>query len=748
MKKTLTFALLFVLLHSYAPVFAGETWHLLSARPGINTEGQKPAARYLSYTVDEQALSLSLSAKSTSGRTIELPMPDGNFRNFRVVESSLLPAALAAKYPEIKTYTAYAVDDENVTAKLDVTVYGFHAMVYDGNNTSFINPADISQSGKYNVYYKKDEIRNSSTACGTISNGRTDQIGRDALLLRLTDGPKMRTVNGYSLRRYRLALSCSHQYAQAATGSASPTVAQVLSKMTTTMNRVNGIYEREVSVTMTFADNEDTLIFPVAAGDPFGANNFDVSSLLSLNQIMCDSLIGNANYDVGHIFSTSPEGGLSQLGNICQAGSKAQSVTGREDPTGDGFDIDYVAHEMGHEFGADHTFNNSQLGGCTGNAVAGHAFEPGSGSTIMAYAGLCSPDNLQAHSDAYFHATSLQQIQDYLITGGNTCGDKIPTGNKQPGIAPFTASYSIPAKTPFELTAPTAVDSTGDKMIYYCWEQWNLGDFGKKLVNTAKYGPMFRSYPPTLSPVRTFPNMNMVRTGTLSNAGIDNKSGEKIPDSARYLTFKLAGRSIHNGLGCFVLPDDTIHLDVINTESGFTVTSQNTNGITYEGFSKHTVNWNVAGTTAAPINATTVDIYMSADSGYTWPYHLGNFPNNGSASVTIPNPDSTIKAARIKVKGGNNVFFNINTRDFRVLRNLETSILAYPIPAHDILHVTTNKTGTLQIAMFDMMGRLAWRDEINTTSFDIPVYLLARGVYTMKLVDNMGRKVIERIVLD
>ncbi len=285
-------------------------------------------------------------------------------------------------------------------------------------------------------------------------------------------------------------------------------------------------------------------------------------------------------------------------------------------------------------------------------------------------------------------------------------------------------------------------------MIYYCWEQWDLGDFGKTLSNTSAAGPLFRSFTPTLLPARPFPNVQMLRNGILSNAGKDNASGEKIPDVARTMTFRLAARSIHNGMGCISLPDDSIRLEVINTGGpGFTVTSQNTSGITYNGSSTQVVSWDVASTNGAPIEADSVDIYLSADSANTWKYHLGTFINTGTANVTIPNPDATIEKARIKVKGARNVFFNINSRDFKILRNFESSIQIYPVPARYTLHVEADKTGTLQAVVFDIVGRVTWEGQINN-SIDLPVHLWARGMYIMKLIDPLGRKIIRRVVVE
>jgi len=744
MKRTITLITFLLAVCAAERVFAGGIWQKAVARPGTERTGHLPA-NTPTYRVDVAALkaSLTASAKSADGRILELPMPDGTTRSFRVTQTSILPPALAAKYPEVQTFTGIAVDDEGVTAKLDYTVYGFHGMVYDGVNTSLIDPAGNPDDGFYTVHYKRDEIRNAGegVGCETLkTNGKSP-----AAQAKTTDA-QQRVLNGYVLRKYRLALSCTHQYAQKVTGSAAPSKAEVLSKMTTTMNRVNGVYERELSVTMVFVANEDAIIFPVATGDPIGDYNSSASSLLGENQKLCDTVIGSANYDIGHSFSTGA-GGLSQVGVVCKIGMKAQSVTGSETPYGDGFDIDYVAHEMGHEFASDHTFNNSQSGACNANGVATTAFEPGSGSTIMAYAGICGPDNIQAHSDAYFHAASLSQIRAYIVNDGDACASKTPTGNKPPGVAAFGASYTIPARTPFELIAPDAFDSTGGSSITYCWEQWNLGEFGQTQANTKLRGPLFRSFSPVGTTVRTFPDMEMIRNGIISNASIDKASGEKLPDTGRFMTFKVGVRSVHNNYGCFTLPDDTIHIDVVRTgATGFTVTSQNTTGITYEGNSSQTVTWDIAGSNNAPINAAEVEIFMSADKGNTWTYSLGKFPNNGSASVTVPNPDTNITAARFKVKGAHNVFFNVNSKDFRVERNFESTVKLFPVPVAGTLHVSSENNGVVQAFITNMAGRIEWQGEINAT-LDLPVQYWASGVYILKMVDSSGRRTIRKFVI-
>ena len=647
---------------------------------------------YKVYTLSETMLKLQmfgLSSDPQQGMVVTLPMPDGTFRNFKVWQSSMMAPELAAKYPDIKTFTGEAVDDHRITAKLDFTLFGFHAMIFESGNTSFIDPYDNYHDGYYMVHYKKDETRAVSNrmVCQLHSheesaNGEQPMETEQSALPRLDHRSahnELRVTNGWIARTYTLALSADHFYCQAATGLATPTIAQCLSAMTTSMNRINGVYNREFSVQMNFGAHEDTLIWPTATGsingaDPFNAIDANPNSCLTTNQTTCDTRIGSANYGLGHVFTTGG-GGLSALGVVCEAGQKAQSVTGSPTPVGDGYDIDYVAHEMGHEFGSDHTFNNNIDGSCATNAVSSVAYEPASGGTIMDYAGICSPDDIQYHSDPYFSASSLLQIVTQLKATEETCGIHTVTGNHVDTLPHFSATYTIPYKTPFELTGPTAVDSgAADTAQTYQLLQWNLGDFGKRLNQTFVKGPIFRSFDPVYNPTRIFPAISMVLSGVLSNAGTEGAEGEKAPDTARYLTFKMVARDIMSGYGCFHFPDDTFHIvawqtGVAGAYQGFKVTSQGTTGIVYLGGSTQTVTWNVVGTSGAPVNATNVDIFLSTDGGYTWPYTIGTFPNNGTASVTLPNPATSSTTTRIKVKGSGNVFFNINSNNFTLNNN-------------------------------------------------------------------------------
>ncbi len=748
-----TYLLLIVLLTLSVQSFADGLWSAAAKNelPG-NLQRIHPL-RFLSYRLDEASLKatlFNLSDDPAAGVVIALPLPDGSFRSFRVWQKSMMPADLAAKYPQIRTFTAEALHNRTITAKLDFTEYGFHAMIFDGENSSFIDPYDLYHDGLYMVHYNKDETKpvNERMQCLTKASGEAQQAEIPNMFAGKSTGRGTPVTGGYKVRTYRLALSADSWYCQAATAVSSPSIAQCLSALTTSMNRINGVFEREFSVTMVFVNKEDTLIWPTATGsvngtDPFYSINSNGGSCITQNQKVCDTLIGNSNYDIGHVFTTAAGGVTIDVGVVCSPLLKAQSATGQSAPVGDGFDINYVAHEMGHEFGGDHTFNDNMSGSCLGNAVSTLAYEPGSGTTIMAYAGICAPDDLQPNSDAYFHTINLIQMGNFITGGGDVCPVRTPSLNLPVGVDSFAANYTIPYLTPFELTAPIAHDSTSDTLTTYCWDQWNLGSYGLTFVHMHQYGPIFRSFSPVSHPSwRTFPRMHHVINGIWDDGGYENNQGEKVPDSARYLTFRLAMRDIYAGNGCFLIPADTVHLDVINTGSGFTVSSQASPGTIYDGGTAQTITWNNAGTPAAPFNTPDVDIYMSIDGGNYWTYHIGTFANNGSATITVPNPPVSVPNARFKVKGHGNVFFNINTVDFTVNYNSAVAVsegvggpvaesnglVVSPIPAHDRLHVETGNTKGTRLRLCNSVGQCVWHGECQGDT-DINVANLPAGVY-------------------
>jgi hypothetical protein len=624
--------------------------------------------------------------------TIELPYPDGSFHSYKIWESSIMESGLASKFPQIKTYSGYDISNPAAVLKLDINPINFHAMVFDGVRTFMINPRNRNNASVYASFFKKDLIRTyqqqmhcevGQTNMGLVTNGSPINVGSGLPALNTT----AQRTNGTVHKKYRLALACTYEYACAVTGSTTPTQAPVLAAMVTSVNRVNGVYENEFGVTLTLINNTNLLIYLTSA-DPYTNNNG--STMLGQNQTTVTTTIGSANYDIGHVFSTGG-GGIASLGCVCGS-VKAQGVTGSPSPVGDAYDIDYVAHEMGHQFGCNHTFN-SNSGSCTGNRNNTTAYEPLSGTTIMAYAGICSPDDIQLHSDPYFHAASLVEASKFITTGSGTCYTTATPTNPTPSTVPsILATYNIPFKTPFELTAPIATDPDHQAMTY-CWEAWNLGNFGTAWTTAYTTGPNFRSFNPDTSRTRVFPMPSRVVRNTAS----PNYLGEKLPEVARKITAKLTVRDINNGIGCFNFTDDSVNINAINTTNAFTVLTPATTATTWLGGTNQTVTWNVVGTTAAPINCNFVNIYLSVDSGYTFPYVLASHvANSGTATFSVPNINTTNKA-RVKVKGDSNIFFNLNPSVFTIQKN--TTLTAPNLIAEgDSLTICSGKTTTLHYA--------------------------------------------------
>ncbi|WP_282134691.1 reprolysin-like metallopeptidase [Seonamhaeicola maritimus] len=609
------------------------------------------------FEMNTKNLKSILSSASNEKNIISLPNADGDLESFEVIESSIMEPSFQAQHPEIRTYTGKSTSNTGTSIKISITPQGLHTMVHKPNKSSeFIDP--ISYGGSNYMIYKKKNLKSlkDNFVCHFVDDSPESKntSSKYSSVFNASDG---------RLRTYDLALASTVEYSTFhidAAGMGAGTNAQkkaaVLAAMVVTMNRVNGIFERELSLKMSMVNN-DAIIF---LEEDDGYTNSDVVTMLDENQTIIDGAIGNGNYDIGHVFATS-FGGVAVVNSPCVTGSKAKGVTGLETPVGDVFDVEFVAHEMGHQFGAPHTWS-ANSGSCSpGEWSSSNSYEPGSGSTIMGYAGLCSPENVQANGDDYFHQKSLQLIWAN-ISGGNssTCDTESSTGNSVP-TAIAGINYTIPVSTPYKLTGDSS-DSDGTGTHTFTWEQYDLASSQGSIFESNATGPLVRSFEPTSNPIRYIPRLEdlIISKGSTT--------WEKLASVPRNLNFQFTVRDNGSGLNNYGQTDnDGMIVTVVDNDGAFQVTSQNTY-VSYDVGSIQTITWDVAETNISPINTSNVDIKLSIDGGLTYPYLLlDSTDNDGSADVSFP-PGVAAPFCRIMVEAdpSENIFFNINEADFAI----------------------------------------------------------------------------------
>lgn len=638
------------------PIFRDLTLKSLQSLPSRSGAWEIPLpVHFRALSVNVKALESLLDRTPAEGSALaaaapallSLPYPDGSNQRFRIEESSVLAPELAARFPEIRTFVAKGIDDPTATARVSFTPLGFHAMVLSASGTVFVDPYNRWNQGYVLSYFKKDARKASKSAfkCGVRDEpGLLDEHDTD-LSHRMINA---KAASGSQLRTYRLALAGTGEYTTKVCLPNPAAVACGLAAMAVSMNRVNGIYEREVAIRMVMVANNNLVVYTNGATDPYTNNNG--VTMLGQNQSNLNSVIGSANYDIGHVFSTGG-GGVAQLAVPCTS-SKARGVTGSSNPVGDGFDVDYVAHEIGHQFGAAHTFNGTTSSCGGGNRSASSAYEPGSGSTIMAYAGICGAENLQPHSDDTFHTRSFDQIVTFSTGAtGSSCAVTTATGNTAPTVN-AGASFTIPRQTPFTLTG-SATDPDPDTLTYM-WEEFDLGSAAPPNTDTAAARPIFRSFVPLTVASRTFPRLSDI----LGNVAT---LGESMSNRNRTMTFRLTARDNRVGGGGVNYASTTVR--VVTTAGPFTVTQPNT-ALTWAGGSSQTVTWNVASTTASPVSCANVAIDLSTDGGTTFNNLVASTPNDGTQSVTIPSTPTA--QARIRVTCVGNIFFDISNANFTI----------------------------------------------------------------------------------
>lgn len=586
--------------------------------------------------------------KSREGVLIDFPMPDGKFATFEVWESPVMAPELCAQFPEIRSFAGRDTGRKGILTRFDISPAGLHAIFLNTSGGSvFIDPYARGNTTDYLCYYKKDFIKRAGADVQCLVD---DDVVH-------TPGPGVsdRAGDCGNLRQYRLALACTGEYANFH-GSFGSDKAPALAAMNTSVNRVNTVYERDFSIRLVIIANNTDIIYTNPSTDPY--TNGDGIAMLTQNQNTCTSVIGSANYDIGHVFSTGG-GGVATLSCVCSNTIKARGVTGLPAPIGDPFDIDYVCHEIGHQFGGAHTQYNDDC-----NRSGTSAMEPGSASTIMGYAGVCDP-SIQPNSDDYFHGRSLSQIMGFATGGGNSCALLTANGNSAP-VVPALVNRNIPKSTPFVLTG-SATDPNNDPLSF-CWEQMNAWVSPTQPMppqSTNISGPVFRSLPPVGSGSRYMPNFDAVLTNT-------TPTWEVLPSIGRAMTFRMTVRDNRAGGGCTTEREMTV--TTASSIGPFQVILPN-GGELYPSGSAQNIIWNVAGSNNAPVSCANVDILLSTDGGASFSVLLANTPNDGIQTVTLPS--MTTIEARILIQANGNIFYDVSDNDFSIFQPLPVELTGF-----------------------------------------------------------------------
>jgi len=562
---------------------------------GVSNRDLMPEAYHV-FTLDKTSLDgildrapLEKNAPARDGVILSFPMPDGTFARFSVVESPILVGEAADALPDMRTYLAQGVDDPTATLRFDVGYWGFRAYGRTAQGTLWIDPWELGDRTNYLSAWKRDFPGDPEAFdCEILEDVPALDLGDRAI-----------PSSGDELFTYRLVLTLTGEYCGFLGG-----IPQGQSAAITTINRLNAVYEVEAAVRYSIVG---WLAWDDPAMDPFPTGSAVNSALLSQNQQTVNGSFADDEYDVGHLFTQGGNGGLAAIGSVCSSSYQANAATSRANPAGDPFGVDYVAHEMGHQMGARHTFNGS-TSSCNGNRTASTAYEPGSGSTIMAYAGICGAENVQSAYDAYFHVRSLEQIISHRNLTG--CAAVTSTGNTPP-VADAGSDVTIPRNTPFYVNG-AGTDADGDALTY-CWEQYDLGAASPP---TDPLGPLFRSFSPSDANFRYFPDNAQVLAGT-------NDPWELTPTVDRSLTLRLTVRD--NVAGGGGVDDDELEITVAGAP--FEVLSPN-GGESFTAGQPVSVTWNVGGSVHDMVT-----IYLLADGFST----LANgVPNDGEQLVTLP----------------------------------------------------------------------------------------------------------------
>lgn len=600
---------------------------------------------------------------SASNAIIALPDAKGNIQTFRVVEAPVMAPELSARYPGIRSYLGKGISDPTATVRFDLSMHGLHATImYSNQSTVYIDQL-------YQDYYRivrRSDVTDQPNHFQCLTDAIPAPVN--------TNGDAPTNITDGKLRTYRLAMISGAEFSlHFIPPGGFPTLADsitaVLAAQNSHVTRANAIYERDMAIRMVLVANNDQIIYFDPATDPIANPNSPSGAAM---QTAIDNRIGSGNYDIGHTESKgSDNGNAGCIGCVCTAGLKGRGWTVYSNPSLlEFFVVDYLTHEMGHQFGANHTFSFNIEG--TGVNV-----EPGSGVTIMGYAGIVAGQNVELHSIDIFSVKSIEQVSNYILSGGGSgCDVETITGNNPPS-ADAGADFIIPHSTPFLLTGTASDPDPGD-VLRYNWEQIDsrISSFPSIPSPSATAGPMFRTYLDYSIPQRTFPALQYILSGA------NGFTWEVLPAVGRTMNFRFIAKDNRAGGGA--TRSDNMVVTTDGSTGPFAVTSPNAAVSWVAGFSQ-TITWDVSNSNNAPVNCANVKISLSTDGGLTFPTVLAaSTPNDGSHTITLP--CITTSTARIKVEAVGNIFFDISNANFSIQPGFDfntpaTVVSGCPVPA-------------------------------------------------------------------
>ena len=609
------------------------------------------------------------------GLLLTLPQADGSMRSFKVWESPIMAPELAAKFPALSNYAGCAADGSGMIVRLGVGYSGFHAFFSDANGAiQSVRPFADGQTSYYMAYRLKDlpnDLPGGGLFCGVEDAGSTPDFAGNFAGNSVSD----RGAALVSLKKYRLAIASKGEYTEFFGG----TVQGALDAINVALDFISMIMERDFSVRHELIANNNLIVFLDKDTDPYTGDL--ASGWMAQNPGAINPIIGSTSYDQGHVFAryvTGTQVGIVS-GRTCNILNKARGASSAQNPATEYFYL-VAAHEMCHQLDGSHTWSNCPPNDDQLAPLA--AFEPGSGTTIMSYAGSCANgNNVQSDNDPYYHLASIIEVRNFVASGeGSQCGSTVQTTNNAPdAIITTPNNLSIPVNTPFQLTG-AGTDEDGDALTY-CWEQFNLGPVSQlgEPIGTA---PRFRSFTPTTDPRRLFPRLPII----LANG---NSSSEVLPDTTLSMRFRLTVRDNHPAGGGQDWAE--VNLKSVYTAGPFRVTYPNSGSVTWFTGEYQTVTWDVANTDVAPVNCRAVNILLSTNGGNAFTVTLASgVPNIGRACIRVP--DMVSSSVRIKIEAADNVFFDLSNANFKIQQPSTATFSACPATLKDNACIPGNYT--------------------------------------------------------